>query len=107
MKKIVYLIFFFSIGLFAQTPEESFNKANDAYQRGDYKNAIENFNLSLKLTEDDYFSDDCYYFNAYCGYYMKDYEFSKEMIDKLINKYPDSAYYNEAKNLLKFIENAA
>jgi TolA-binding protein len=79
----------------------------NSFKKKDYKNAIESFNLSLKLTLDDYFSDDCYFFNAYCGYYMKDYKFSKEMIDILLNKYPDSAYYDEAKHLLKTIENVS
>ncbi len=79
----------------------------DSFKKKNYKIAIDNFNNSLKLTEDEYFSDDCYYLSAYCGYYIKDYDFSKEMIDKLLNKYPESDYNSEAKSLLKMIENAS
>ena len=79
----------------------------NSFKKKDYKNAMNNFNLSLKLNEDGFYSDDCYYLNAYCGYYIKDYKFSKEMIDMLLNKYPDSVYYDEAKRLLKIIENVS
>jgi tetratricopeptide (TPR) repeat protein len=60
MKKIIYfsLLLILSIDLFSQTPEEIFNKANEAYQHGDYKTAIESYN---KIVSSGYGNGDLLY----------------------------------------------
>ena len=60
MKKIIYfsLLLLLSIDLFSQTPEEIFKIGNEAYQRNDYKTAIESYN---KLILSGYESGDLLY----------------------------------------------
>jgi tetratricopeptide (TPR) repeat protein len=60
MKKIIYFFIFLllSIDLFSQTQEDIFKKGNDAYQRSDYKTAIDSYS---KLIASGYESADILY----------------------------------------------
>ncbi|MCX7874792.1 MAG: tetratricopeptide repeat protein [Melioribacteraceae bacterium] len=58
MKKFLILIFVLSINLFAQSPEELMNKANDLYKQQNYQEAI---SLYQKLIEQGYESAPLYY----------------------------------------------
>ncbi len=71
----------------------------------EYKDAKYNLQYSLKISEGEYFSDDCYYYIAYSEYRMEEYEQAKETIKILAEKYPSSNYIEEAQRLLNIIEN--
>ena len=58
-----------------------------------------------KLYDEDYYADDCYYFIAYSEYNIGNYDKAKEALNTIINNYPDSSYYKDAKDLLRIIEN--
>jgi len=70
-----------------------------------YSEAVKSLNLSLKLYDEDYYADDCYYFIAYSEYNIGNYDKAKEALNTIINNYPDSSYYKDAKDLLRIIEN--
>lgn len=50
MKNLIYILFFFSVSLFAQN-EELFEEANAAYAEGNYEQAIEKYEQILKSGE--------------------------------------------------------
>ncbi|TYQ14763.1 UNVERIFIED_CONTAM: hypothetical protein Cloal_1139 [Acetivibrio alkalicellulosi] len=70
-----------------------------------YEEAKSNLYLSLELTKDAYYSDDCYFYIAYSDYRLGNHNLATESLNLLILKYPLSNYLDEAKNLLKIIEN--
>lgn len=58
MKKIAFSLFFFTYLLFAQSPEELFEQANQQYRNGNYVDAIELYN---QLIDNNYESPELYY----------------------------------------------
>lgn len=75
-------------------------KGYKEYKMKRYKSAINNFQLSLKLAKDEYVSDDCYYFIAFCEYKTGNTELAKSNINTLISNYPNSSYISGARQLL-------
>ncbi len=86
---------------FEKAPLEFYNEGYNYFKKGNYENAIESFNNSLMFSKSKYFSDDCYYFIAYSYYYMNDKLKSKEAMNKLLIKYPDSTYKTDAIDFIK------
>lgn len=84
---------------------EFYKKGYNNYIEKKYNDAKFNLHYSLKITEDEYFSDDCYYYIAYSEYRTGEYESAKKALKILIKKYPSGNYIGEAQNLLKIIEN--
>lgn len=73
----------------------------DNYKNGDFNKAIESFKNSLRLTVNEYYSDDCYYFIAYSYFYTNNINLAKETMNTLLNNYPDSTYKKDAVKFLK------
>lgn len=73
----------------------------DNYKSGQYDKAIDNLQNSLKLTDKEYYSDDCYYFIAYSHLNKDNKYLAKETMNNLLTKYPDSTYKNDATEFLK------
>ncbi|RXE57820.1 tetratricopeptide repeat protein [Acetivibrio mesophilus] len=74
------------------------------YKNKEYREAIENLNIALKLYDKEYYADDCYYFIAYSEYNTGNYSKAKEALNTIIDNYPNSSYYKDVKDLLKIIE---
>ncbi|GAE89261.1 tetratricopeptide repeat protein [Acetivibrio straminisolvens] len=75
------------------------------YRNKKYDEAINSLNLALKFNDNEYYTDDCYYFIAYSEYYIGNYDKAKEALNTIISNYPGSSYYKDAKDLLRIIEN--
>jgi len=75
-----------------------------SYKQGDYKSAEESFQMSVNLTDKEYFSDDCYYLMMYIKYKNNDVTSMRSIINILKTKYPDSNYIDDAKYLLEKAE---
>ncbi len=73
----------------------AYNKGYQLYQKGQLTDAIQYFNLSVKLEQNDYFSDDCYFYLAWVGYRIGDKNLMASSINTLLEKYPKSNYKNE------------
>lgn len=91
--------------IYEKAPWEFYKEGYNNYIEERYKDAKYNLQYSLKFSESEYFSDDCYYYIAYSEYRMKEYEQAKETIKILAEKYPSSNYIEEAQRLLNIIEN--
>jgi len=71
------------------------------YKDKDYDKAIESLKNSLNLVEDEYYSDDCYYFIGY-SYFMKgNLSLAKDAMNTLLEKYPDSTYKKDVELFMK------
>ena len=70
-----------------------------------YTEAIEKFMFSVQLQNNQYYSDDCYYFAGYAEYNQGKYENASMYMHILLDKYPDSNYIDDAQYLLRKIEN--
>lgn len=84
---------------------EFYQEGYNNYINKKYKEAKYNLNYSLKLTKDEFFSDDCYFYIAYSEYRTGEYQLAKGSLKILIEKYPYSNYLEEAQRLLSIIEN--
>lgn len=80
---------------------EFYREGYEYYKNKDYDKAIESFNNSLSLKDDDYFSDDCYYFIGYSNYKKGNLSSAKDAMETLISKYPDSTYKKDAEDFIK------
>lgn len=67
IKKIILFVFFgsLSLSIFAQTPANIFKTANDFYQKGEYENALKNY----QLIESKHLESTDLYFNLGNTYY--------------------------------------
>lgn len=74
------------------------------YRRGEYDAAVSNFQSSVDLMPNEYYSDDCYYYIAYSLYMSGKYDFSVKAVDKLLIDYPSSSYISDAYDLLKLMK---
>jgi len=74
------------------------------YKSKDYSEAIKNFKLSVSLTGNEYYSDDCYYFMAYSYYLINDHEQARQTARTLLEKYPESTYKEATEDLLSMME---
>jgi TolA-binding protein len=81
-----------------------FEGYRDYYLKKQYPSAIEKFRLSLKLADNEYFSDDCLFLIANAELNIGDKEQAKVDLNNLIDNYKDSNYYIDTQNLLKEIE---
>jgi TolA-binding protein len=88
-----------------KAPWEFYKEGYNNYIEKEYKDAKFNLNYSLKIAEDEYFSDDCYYYIAYSEYRIGEFELAKKTLETLIKKYPSSNYVEEAQKLLNIMEN--
>lgn len=82
-----------------------YSEGYNNYNNKEYDKAIENLELALKLYDKDYYADDCYYFIAYSEYNTENFDKAKDALNTIINNYPNSSYYKDAKDLLNIIEN--
>lgn len=71
------------------------------YKDEQFNKAIENFENSLKLANEEYYSDDCYYFIAYSNFNAGNIYLAKEEMNNLLTNYPDSTYQKDAIDFLK------
>ena len=62
---------------------------------GNYDEAIKRFKLSIILSKNELFSDDCYFYLAISFYKIGDNNLSKNMMNLLIKEYPDLEVYKE------------
>jgi len=77
----------------------------DLYKSKQYDEAVEKFNKSLEISENEYFSDDCLYLSAYARYIQGNKQEALSYYRKLLDKYPDSNYAKNSENILKIFEN--
>jgi hypothetical protein len=75
-----------------------------SYKEGNYEESIKNLEFSLKLVDNEYFSDDCYYYIAHSQFRLNKKDLAKEAINMLLTKYDDSSYKKEVTNLLKSLD---
>lgn len=84
---------------------EFYQEGYNSYINKKYKDAKYSLYYSLKITEEEYFSDDCYYYIAYSDYRIGEYQLAEQSLKKLVEKYPSSNYIKEAERLLDIIKN--
>jgi TolA-binding protein len=91
--------------------EKTFKRASHVYylegykyfNNKDYVKAMDSFFKSLEMSDNEYFSDDCYYYLAYSAYKAGDEESARAYIKTLKEKYPDSQYLDDAETLLRLL----
>lgn len=81
-----------------------YREGYNQYKQKNYGESIINMRLSLKLSENQYFSDDCYYFISYSQYRLKQNEAALDTINEILKKYPESNYIKELNNLQQLID---
>jgi TolA-binding protein len=74
------------------------------YRKEKYNEAVDRLLRSVKLVDQEYFSDDCYYLLAYSEYNLGNKGNVRKYVELLIQKYPGSGYINHANDLLELIE---
>lgn len=84
---------------------EFYNEGYEYYINKEYDKAIESLKNSLNLLDNDYFSDDCYYFIGYSYFRKGDLAAAKDAMNTLISKYPDSTYKKDAEMLIRLYLN--
>ena len=85
---------------FASAAETLYFSGYKEYKNEAYEKAIEKFELSFNLANDQYYSDDALYFLAYSYYHLGNKDVAKEYWTKLLNDYPESTYKKEAERML-------
>lgn len=91
---------------FKKAALELYKEGYRLYRKKLYSSAVKRFRKSVSLTDEEYFSDDCYYFMAYSEYLQGNMDNALGYAEKLIEKYPDSNYEKEVYNLVKIINNS-
>lgn len=81
-----------------------FREGRSLYQSKKYYEAIDTFSLSLQLTQEDFFSDDCYYYMAYAYYRAGDVEKCLQNLQFILQKYPSSSYIQDVLDLEKKVK---
>jgi len=74
------------------------------YKEEKYNEAIDRLLRSVKLADEEYFSDDCYYLLAYSEYYLGNKDNVRKYAELLSQKYSQSGYIKYANNLLELME---
>jgi len=74
------------------------------YKEENYNEAVDRLLRSVKLADEEYFSDDCYYLLAYSEYYLGNKDNVRKYVELLSQKYPESGYIKYANNLLELME---
>lgn len=74
------------------------------YRNSDYEKAIEQFDLSLKLVQDAYYSDRALYYRALTHLNLLNYEAAKKDFNLLITNYPNSSRVADAKYQLSQLQ---
>jgi len=82
-KALILLILIFTVSLQAQTPKELFLQANTAYKKGNFNDAVKNYEKALRLGEQSFET----YYNLGNAYYK-------------LNKIAPSVYYYEKAKLI-------
>lgn len=85
---------------YKKAAEQLYNDGVRDLNKNLYAEASEKFLKSISLTDEETFSDNCYYYLAYSEYKQEKIESASEYIKVLLNKYPESNYKNRANNLL-------
>lgn len=80
---------------------EFYNDGYEYYKNKDYDKAIESFNNSLSLVDNEYYSDDCYYFIGYSHFRKGNLNEAKDAMNTLLDKYPNSSYRKDVEKFLK------
>jgi len=80
---------------------EFYNDGYEYYKNKDYDKAIESLNNSLSLIDNEYYSDDCYYFIGYSYFRKGNLNEAKEAMKTLLDKYPNSSYKKDVEKFLK------
>lgn len=81
-----------------------YRQGYERYTKKLYSQAAESLIKSIRLSNIEYFTDDCYYFLAYCEYRTGNNEKAKEYLNTLLNGFPKSSYNADASRLLKSLE---
>lgn len=96
MKKILTtLAIFFSLTTFGQTTKEYFKSGISKQDQQDFKGAIKDFNLAIKIDTE---FQDAYFNRATCELKLKDYNAAIKDFTKVLKLDPTfpKAYYNKA-----------
>lgn len=80
-----------------------YKEGMEHYNNKKYYEASERFVKSFQLVDDEYYSDDSYYFAAYAEFKLDNTEKTKLYLKELLTKYPESIYVKSAEGLLKKI----
>jgi TolA-binding protein len=84
---------------FKSVSSQAYWQGYNYYKNKHYEEAVKKFNLSVKLSQNQSFSDDAYYFLALSYYKLNKIEDAQKSINILLEKYPRSNYIKEASNL--------
>lgn len=84
-----------------KAPLQLYTEGKILFSDKKYQEAIGKFTQSVKLSEAEYFSDDCYYYIILSEYKLGNNEAVKGNIKILMQKYPKSGYIDIVKNFVK------
>ena len=90
---------------FLKASKKLYEEGYKLFIQKEYSEAIEKFMFSVQLQNNQYYSDDCYYFAGYAEYNQGKYENASMYMHILLDKYPESNYIDDAQYLLRKIEN--
>ncbi len=89
---------------FLKAAETLYREGYGYYRDGRYDDAIRQFSLSVSLTDNAYFSDDCLYFTAWSYYKKGEFSQAVDAIERLMAKYPGTTYKKHAEALKSMME---
>lgn len=89
---------------FYTASESLYYEGYNLYLGGNFSQAIDKFKNSLYISENEYFSDDCYYYLAYSEFGNGNIESAVNYMKDLINKYPDSMFKQIAQEFINIHE---
>ncbi len=79
---------------------EFYTEGYGYYKDKEYDKALDSLEKSLSLENNEYYSDDCYYFIAHSYFKKGNSNAAREAINTLISNYPDSTYKKDATEFL-------
>ena len=85
---------------FYTASENLYYEGYNLYIQGNFSQAIEKFKNSLYISENEYFSDDSYFYLAYSELGNGNTESAVNYMKELINKYPDSMFKQSAEDFI-------
>lgn len=94
---------FFKENSFKKAARQLYIEGYNNYINHNYQTSIEKLKQSLIITDDEYFSDDCYFFIVNSYYKIGQNQLAKEAIDLMLEKYPNTTYKEECLILSKKI----
>lgn len=103
----ILLILLLVISVYAETAEELFDQAESYFEQKQYYQALDMYNL-IYLNFEDFEQADAAMFKAgMTEFRLELYEEAVDTLNRLIAKYPDSRYRDDAATNIEIIENYA